>query len=51
MKSKKGMPFTAKYMLEHYMSMGRFDDKVYGGVTTPEGIVFTELKDFSNDRA
>ncbi len=48
---KKEMPFTAKYMLEHYLSTGRFDDKVYGGVTTPNGIVFTELEDFSNDRA
>ena len=28
-----------------------FDDKVYGGITTPNGIVFTELEDFSNDRA
>jgi 8-oxo-dGTP diphosphatase len=48
---KKDMPFTAKYMLEHYLSTGRSDDKVYGGVTTPKGIVFTELEDFSNDRA
>ena len=48
---KKEMPFTAKYMLEHYLSTGRFDDKVYAGVTTPNGIVFTELEDFSNDRA
>ena len=48
---KKEMPFTAKHMLEHYMSTGRYDDKVYGGITTPNGIVFTELEDFSNDRA
>ena len=47
---KKEMPFTAKYMLEHYLSTGRFDDLVYGGVTTPDGIVFTELKEFSEDR-
>ncbi len=48
---KKEMPFTAKHMLEHYMSTGKLDDKVYGGITTPEGIVFSELIDFSNDRA
>ena len=48
---KKEMPFTAKYMLEHYLSTGRLDDKVYCGVTTSKGIVFTELEDFSNDRA
>lgn len=43
---EREMPFTAKYMLEHYMSIGRFDDKVYGGVTTPDGIVFTEMDEF-----
>ena len=47
---KKEMPFTAKKMLEHYMSTGRFDDKVYGGVTTPNCMVFTELEEFSDDR-
>lgn len=47
---KKEMPFTAKYMLEHYLSTGKSDDKVYGGVTTPDGIVFTELIDFSEDK-
>ena len=43
---KRDMPFTAKGMLEHYMSTGRFNDKIYGGVTTPDGIVFTELEEF-----
>ena len=43
---KKEMPFTAKGMLEHYMSTGRFDDKIYGGVTTPNGVVFTEMDEF-----
>ena len=48
---KKEMPFTAKHMLEHYLSTGKFDNKLYGGITTPNGIAFTELEDFSNDRA
>ena len=43
---KKDMPFTAKGMLEHYMSTGRFDDKIYGGVTTSNGVVFTEMDEF-----
>lgn len=43
---KKEMPFTAKQMLEHYMSTGRFDDKLYGGVSTPDSAVFTEMEDF-----
>ena len=40
------MPFTAKAMLEHYMSTGRFNDSLYGGVTTENGIVFTEMEEF-----
>lgn len=43
---KKDMPFAAKGMLEHYMSTGRFDDKIYGGVTTSNGVVFTEMEEF-----
>ncbi len=43
---KKDMPFTAKGMLEHYMSTGRFDDKIYGGITTAKGMVFAELEEF-----
>ena len=43
---KKEMPFTAKGMLEHYLSTGRFDDKVYGGVTTSDGVVFNEMDEF-----
>lgn len=43
---KKNMPFTAKGMLEHYMSTGRLDDKIYGGVTTSSGVVFTEMDEF-----
>ena len=37
------MPFTAKYVVEHYRKVGRFTDKLYSGVTTPEGVTFTEL--------
>ena len=43
---KREMPYTAKQMLEHYMSTGRFDEKLYGGVSTPESAVFTEMEDF-----
>ena len=43
---KKDMPFTAKGMLEHYMSTGRFDDKFYGGITTEEGVTFIEMTEF-----
>lgn len=43
---KKDMPFTAKGMLEHYMSTGRFDDKIYGGITTSRGVFFEEMDEF-----
>lgn len=40
------MPFSAKYMMEHYLSVGMHDDKVYGGVADGTGVVFTELAEF-----
>lgn len=43
---KREMPFTAKGMLEHYMSTGRFNDKIYGGVSTFNGVIFTEMDEF-----
>lgn len=37
------MPYSAKYMMEHYLSIGRENDKVYVGVADGAGVVFTEL--------
>ena len=37
------MPFTAKYVIEHYYSTGRFTDKTYTGVTSDSGVQFIEL--------
>ncbi len=42
------MPVTAKQMLEHYLALGQFTDELYAGATTPEGMVFTELKEFED---
>jgi len=42
----KDMPLTAKFMLEHYLTTGRFDDKVYSGVTMEDHMVFLELNEF-----
>ena len=44
--SELKMPFSAKYMMEHYLSVGMHDDKVYGGVADGTGVVFTELVEF-----
>lgn len=42
----KEMPFTAKGCLKHYLSMGKYDNKLYAGVTTETGVDFIELKEF-----
>ncbi len=42
----KEMPVTAKYMLEHYLTVGRYTDCLYAGATTEGGAVFTELREF-----
>lgn len=39
------MPFTAKYVLDHYYSIGFITDKLYVGVTTKDGVNFLELSD------
>lgn len=41
------MPFTAKYVILHYISEGRYNNKLYGGITTCDEVVFTELEDFT----
>lgn len=40
------MPVTARHVIDHYLRIGRHDDKLYGDVTTEEGSVFSEMTDF-----
>lgn len=40
------MPFTAKYILEHYFETGINNDIIYGGVANGEKLIFTELPEF-----
>ncbi len=40
------MPFSAKFMMKHYLSIGRYNDKIYTGVADGEKVVFTELPEF-----
>ena len=42
----KEMPLTAKFMLEHYLSVGQFDDTVYSGATCEDHMEFTKLEEF-----
>lgn len=43
---EKEMPLTAKQMLTHYMTEGRFDDSLYSGSTQEDHMVFAELREF-----
>ena len=40
------MPFSAKYMIEHYVTIGRYDDMLYVGVADGEKVIFTKLPEF-----
>lgn len=40
------MPPSAKAALEHYYALGRNDDRLYGGVTTENGVTFTPFEEF-----
>lgn len=40
------MPVTARHVVDHYLAVGRFDHKMYGGITTATGPVFAEMDDF-----
>ncbi|MGN0752948.1 MAG: NUDIX domain-containing protein [Aristaeellaceae bacterium] len=39
------MPVTARYVITHYLSVGRFDNRVYGVTATAEGPVFAMLSE------
>lgn len=40
------MPFTAQFVMEHYLKEGCHTDLVYGGIADGEKVVFTELPAF-----
>lgn len=40
------MPVSAKHMILHYLSVGRFDDAVYAGITEEAGTKFVPLQEF-----
>lgn len=37
------MSFSAKYVMEHYLEVGRFNQVLYGGIANGEKMVFTEM--------
>lgn len=40
------MPFSASFMLDHYLKEGQYTTHLYGGVATESGIDFTVLNEF-----
>lgn len=40
------MPFTSKYVIEHFLNVGCKTDMVYGGIADGEKVVFIELPEF-----
>ncbi|MEZ3427752.1 MAG: NUDIX domain-containing protein [Lachnospiraceae bacterium] len=37
------MPFTAKYVMEHFCAYGRYTDKIYVGISEIDGVRFFDL--------
>lgn len=40
------MPYTAKYVIEHYLNIGQKTNEVYGGVADGEKVVFIKMPEF-----
>lgn len=40
------MPFTAEYVIRHYLDSGKKTEMVYGGIADGKRVVFTELPEF-----
>ena len=43
---EREMPFSAKPCLEHFLSTGRYNQNIYAGIATKDGIDFIELTEF-----
>ena len=40
------MPYTARYVIDHYCSVGQYSDKIYTGVANENEVFFGELPEF-----
>jgi len=40
------MPYTAKFMIDHYLAVGRFTEQIYVGVANEAGMEFVPLSEF-----
>ncbi len=46
MLSQLPMPHTATYVMQHYANIGRYTDKLYGGIAVCDDVIFNELEEF-----
>ena len=42
------MPASARFMMDHYLSVGRFNNKLYGAMTQQDGTLFVEMCEFED---
>ena len=40
------MPFSAQYVISHYVKIGKDNEKLYGGIATESGVAFEEMREF-----
>lgn len=40
---KLAMPYTARYVIDHYLSVGQYDSTLYGGIANDSGVIFHKL--------
>ncbi|MDE5780188.1 MAG: NUDIX domain-containing protein [Lachnospiraceae bacterium] len=40
------MPYTAKFVIKHYLSKGKDNDFLYAGIATDNGVLFSKLNEF-----
>ena len=45
-KKELPMPHSARFVVEHYLEVGRYNDALYVGATEENRMVFTEMKEF-----
>ena len=41
------MPFSARFVIDHYLKTGRYNHAVYGGIANGQAVTFVELTDFN----
>ena len=40
------MPFTARFVIKHYLKTGRYDNSMYAGIANGNSVVFVELTEY-----